>query len=112
MGDGESGQGREVRFLKTYTVFNGAQIDEVPERFATVASEIPALLASERIAHVDEWGAGLGARGAHGGAQAFYAIGGVRIQLPPFESFHNAHDYYTTRRHETVHWARQPTRLD
>lgn len=110
--EGESCEGREVRFLKTYTVFNVAQINGLPDRFATVASEAPALLAFERIAHVDEWFEGIGARVAHGGTQALYAAGEDRIQLPPFESFHDAHGYYTTRGHETMHWTGHPTRLD
>ncbi len=110
--EGDSGEAREIRFLKTYTVFNVAQIEGLPERFATVPSEPPALPAFERIAHVEEWFEGIGARVAHGGAQAFYAAGEDRIQLPPFESFRDAHGYYTTRGHETVHWTRHPARLD
>lgn len=103
---------REIRFLKTYTVFNVAQIEGLPERFAAIPVEAPALPACERVPHAEEWFEGIGARVAHGGVQAFYAAGKDRIQLPPFESFHDAHGYYTTRGHETVHWTRHPARLD
>ena len=41
--------GREVRFLKTYTVFNLAQIDGLPERFAPDQVQAPPLPAPERI---------------------------------------------------------------
>ncbi len=35
-----------------------------------------------------------------------------RIQLPPFEAFHDAEGYYATRGHETIHWTRHESRLD
>src|SRR3546814_7227190 len=52
------------------------------------------------------------ARVSHGCDRAFYAPGPDRIQLPPFSAFHDAHGYYATRAHETVHWTRQKSRLD
>ena len=104
---------REVRFLKTYTVFNVAQIDGLPERFRPAPiEEAPALPAFERMAEVDGWFEAIGASVSHGGAQAFYMLGEDRIQLPPPEAFRDAHGYYTTRGHETVRWTRHPSRLD
>ena len=111
--EGTSDDAREVRFLKSYTVFNVAQIEGLPERFQPApATEAPAPPAFERMAEVDGWFEGVGASVAHGGAQAFYMPGEDRIQLPPPETFRDAHGYYTTRGHETVHWTRHPSRLD
>ena len=112
--EGASGDdAREVRFLKTYTVFNVAQIEGLPERFAPAPiAEAPALPAFDRLGDVDGWFEAIGARVSHGGAQAFYMPGEDRIQLPPFETFRDAHGYYCTRGHETVHWTRAPSRLD
>lgn len=104
---------REVRFLKSYTVFNVDQIDGLPSRFRpAIVAEAPALPAAERMPEADAWFAAIGARVAHGGGQAFYTIGEDRIQLPPFETFRDAHGYYATRGHETIHWTRHPSRLD
>lgn len=59
---------REVRFLKTYTVFNLAQIDGLPERFAPDAVKAPPLPAPERIAHAEVFFGALGIEVRHGGA--------------------------------------------
>ncbi len=110
---GAGDDAREVRFLKTYTVFNVAQIEGLPERFRPEpVEEAPALPAFDRLAEVDGWFEAIGATVAHGGAEAFYMPGEDRIQLPPPEAFRDAHGYYTTRAHETVHWTRHPSRLD
>ena len=72
-GGGEGGSeedGREVRFLKTYTVFNAAQIDGLPERFTPAAAETPPLPAPERIAHADGFLGALGIEVRHGGTLA------------------------------------------
>ena len=108
----EDDSGREVRFLKTYTVFNGAQIDGLPERFTAEPAPSPALPAPERFAHADVFLAALGIAVRHGGAQAYYSAGEDRIQLPPLEAFHDAEGYYTTWGHEAVHATRHPSRLD
>ena len=111
----EQGEEREAgfRFLKTYTVFNVAQIEGLPERFTPAPVEpCPAPRTEGRIAGAEAFFAAIGADVRHGGDQAYYAVGADRIQLPPFEAFHDAHGYYATRGHETVHWTRHPSRLD
>ena len=103
---------REVRFLKTYTVFNMAQIDGLPERFAPDRVQAPPLPAPERIAHAEAFFGALGIEVRHGGAQAYYSAAEDRIQLPPLEAFHDAEGYYATFGHEAVHATRHPSRLD
>lgn len=109
--DETSGEDREqaFRFLKAYTVFNVAQIDGLPERFHIVPK--PALEV-ERIASAEAFFARIPAIVNHGGNQAYYMPSADCIQLPPFAAFHDAHGYYTTRGHETVHWTRHESRLD
>ena len=107
----EGEEGREVRFLKSYTVFNAAQIDGLPGRFHAVPAEAPALPACERVNAAEAWFAAIGATVEHGGTKAYYAAGADRIQLPPFEAFRDAHGYYATRGHETVHWTSHVSRL-
>lgn len=102
---------QDVRFLRTYTVFNVDQIDRLPERFRTAAS-FPALPAPARIAAADIFFAATGAAVRHGGSQAYYTLADDRIQLPPFAAFRDAESYYVTLGHEAVHWTRHPSRLD
>ena len=109
--DEASGEDREetFRFLKTYTVFNVAQIDGLPERFHSVPETAPEV---ERIERAEAFFDSILATVNHGGDRAYYMPSADRIQLPPFTAFHDAHGYYTTRGHETVHWTRHPSRLD
>lgn len=109
--DEASGEDRDqaFRFLKTYTVFNVVQIDALPERFYIVPESAPEV---ERIAAADAFFARIPATVNHGGDKAYYMPSADRIQLPPFAAFHDAHGYYTTRGHETVHWTRHESRLD
>lgn len=87
---------QDVRFLKTYTVFNVAQIDGLPERFRSAEVPSPALPTLERVAAADAFFAATGAELRHGGAQAYYAVREDRIQMPPFEAFRDAESYYAT----------------
>lgn len=109
--DENSGEDSEqrFRFLKTYTVFNVAQIDGLPERFHFVPEPAPEV---ERIEAAEAFFARIPATVNHGGDRAYYIPSADRIQLPPFAAFHDAHGYYTTRGHETVHWTNHKSRLD
>lgn len=111
--DEQTGEEREegFRFLKTYTVFNAAQIDGLPERFQ-IEPEAPALPAPDRIEAAEAFFSKIPATVNHGGNQAYYNLTADRIQLPPFEAFREAEGYYATRGHETVHWTRHESRLD
>ena len=100
--DDASGEDKEqgFRFLKTYTVFNVAQIDGLPERYHDIPEPAPE---AERIAAAEAFFAAIPANVNHGGDKAYYMPSADRIQLPPFAAFHDAHGYYATRGHETVH---------
>jgi antirestriction protein ArdC len=103
---------RDVRFLKSYTVFNVAQIDGLPASFEPSAPEAPALPACARIENAETFFAATGAEVCHGGGQAYFAMAEDRIQMPPFEGFRDPESYYATLAHETTHWTRAPSRLD
>ncbi|MCM0032077.1 ArdC family protein [Sandarakinorhabdus limnophila] len=109
--DEASGEDREqaFRFLKSYTVFNVAQIDGLPDRFHIQPEPTPEV---ERIEAAEAFFASIPATVNHGGDRAYYAVGPDRIQLPPFAAFHDAPSYYATRGHETVHWTSHASRLD
>ena len=100
---------QSFRFLKTYTVFNVAQIDGLPDRFHIVPEPTPE---AERIDTAEAFFARLPATVNHGGDKAYYMPSADRIQLPPFAAFHDAQSYYATRGHETLHWTSHKSRLD
>lgn len=100
------GPGR--RFLRAYTVFNLAQIEDLPPSPAPVArSDGPS-----RIAAADAVFAAAGVEIRHGGDQAFYLPSRDYVQMPVRSAFPDAEAYYATLSHEVVHWTGHPMRLD
>jgi len=104
------GVDREIPFLKAYAVFNVEQIEGLPPQFNTPVAEPSE--PEQRIKRADRFFANLRADIRQGGSQAYYALNGDYVQLPPFESFINAERYYATLGHECCHWTRHPARLD
>jgi antirestriction protein ArdC len=109
--DGEAVE-RQIRFLKTYHVFNAQQIEGLPAPFYTPTAMPEPTTAPRRIEHAERFFANLGADIRHGGSRAFYALQPDFVQMPPFESFRDGESYYTTLGHECVHWTRHRSRLD
>jgi antirestriction protein ArdC len=101
---------RVVPLLRTFTVFNAAQIDGLPPALVRPVPEPcsvwDASAAAEQI--LDD----SGARIRHGGARAFYLVSEDLIQLPPHSAFANAGDYYATALHELTHWTGHPGRCN
>ena len=102
--------GRDIHFMKGYTVFNVEQIEGLPAQY--YANAAPQLDPVERIATAESFFAATGAHISHGGNRAFYTSTQDRIQMPPFEAFRDAVAYYATLAHETTHWTMHPSRLD
>jgi len=98
---------RVIPLLKSFTVFNEAQVDdlpptltwpEAPERVFTPCEAAEALLQAS------------GADIRHGGARAFYSPTHDFIQMPPRDTFHSEVGYYNTALHELTHWSGHETR--
>jgi antirestriction protein ArdC len=104
---------KTISFLRAYCVFNVAEIDGLPQQYygSTVPAPAPDVPRHARIAHVDAWIAGTGARIAHGGDRAFYMPSGDRIQMPALDAFCDAESYYSTTLHELTHWSGASHRL-
>jgi antirestriction protein ArdC len=96
---GESEQA--IAFLKSYTVFNVEQIEDLPAQYHTVAE--PRLDPVQRNAHAEEFFVGTRADIRHGGNMAYYNIGSDFVQMPPFEALRDAESYYATLAHECTH---------
>jgi len=101
---------REIPFLKGYTVFNAEQCDGLPAQYSAKA-EFPAPTPMERLASADSFFAATGADIRHGGTRAYYAEGADFVQMPPFETFHDAESYAATLAHELTHWTKHEKRL-
>jgi len=110
--EGDDGQDEEraIPFLKAYTVFNIEQIDELPAHYYARAES--SVNPDARIASAEAFFAATGADIRYGGNSAFYIPSADFIQMPPFESFRDAHGFYATLCHEASHWTRHETRLD
>ena len=102
--------GRKViPLLRSFTVFNAAQVDGLPEGL-TAAPASPEgwspIEAAEEL---------LGRSGAtirHGGSRAFYRPADDIIQLPMPGDFPQAGNYYATALHEVCHWTGHPDRCN
>jgi len=66
----------------------------------------------QRIERAESFFAATHADIRHGGNMAYYNIGSDFVQMPPFESFRDAENYYAILAHECTHWTRHKSRLD
>jgi antirestriction protein ArdC len=109
--DTETGEETEatIPFLKSYTVFNVEQIEDLPPQYHAVAE--PRLDPVQRIERADAFFAATRADIKHGGNRAYYNIGSDFVQMPAFEAFRDAESYYATLAHECTHWTRHESRL-
>jgi antirestriction protein ArdC len=101
---------RGIPFLKSYSVFNTEQIDDLPEQYYVAAE--PVLDPVARLPAADAFFDATGAKISYGGAQAFYAPSTDHIQMPVFESFRDAESFVAVRAHETIHWTAPPHRAN
>lgn len=105
---------RSFGFLKSYTVFNAEQIENLPGKFVKSNRE-PAVVTDEKDwnSHGDalKWFEAIPAEILHRGDKAFYSPSLDRIELPDRDKFHSAQAYLSTRAHETCHWTSHPSRL-
>jgi antirestriction protein ArdC len=95
---------KQLSVLRTYKVFNVAQIDGLPE--APVAPYTAPQGAVDRF--IDSTHADL----RYGGDRAFYAPAHDFIQLPPRGAFETESHFHATALHELCHWSGAKPRLD
>jgi antirestriction protein ArdC len=102
---------RVIRMLKTFTVFNIAQCDELPNTL-TAPPKAPNL--DRRDALIDEFIAATGAKihEVSSETRAFYAPALDRIIVPAFGLFRGRSEYAAGLFHEIVHWTGASSRLD
>jgi len=101
---------QEIPFHKQYTVFCADQCEGLPKHFYQLVE--PPQEKIERIEAVERFCANTKADIRYGGNQAYYAIHGDYIRLPPIETFRDAESHAATLLHELTHWTRHPSRLN
>jgi antirestriction protein ArdC len=98
---GEDDEAKLVSMLRTYAVFNVAQVDGLPEATETTA-EMPE---HERLAAVETFVAATSADVRIGGNQPMYVSSPDFIAIPALGQFRDANSYYATLLHECGHYA-------
>jgi len=99
---------RGVPFLKTYTVFNIAQCDGLPEK---LQHDGPPADTDVILPEVEDLICATGADFRVGGDRAFYAVGPDYVQVPPPQAYYESLDWHRTALHELTHWSGSPRRL-
>lgn len=108
-GDDET---KRIPMLRTYTVFNSDQIDDLPEKYATPAPIVAAGPSMERDRAAEEALRSCGAEIIEAGSRAFYTPATDVVTMPDFERFASSSGYLATLAHELCHWTGHKTRLD
>lgn len=104
---------KNIRFLRSYTVFNVDQIDGLPAYYYPVPAPPEPRIESRHRAAIDAFFGGLPATVRHGGDQAFYSPIGDYIQLPQRGAFRSDDHYASTLAAPGyVHYSGAPQRLN
>lgn len=103
--DKASGENKSIPMLKTFTVFNVAQCDGIPEPAQVESKFVDLPLCADILA-------ASGAVINHCGNKAFYRPSSDEITLPPKDTFSTADFYYATAFHELTHWTGAEKRLN
>jgi len=107
--EGDADKPKTGMFLKTYTVFNLAQCDGCDH---LIDKPVKVYNREERDETAEAFIQSTGASVRHGESRAYYATSGDYINLPAFEAFTGADEYYSTAFHELTHWTGAEHRLN
>jgi antirestriction protein ArdC len=92
--------------LRTYTVFNVAQIDGLAQKEPEILTDL------ERINGVEAFVAASDAEIRTGGNQPMYVPSLDCIVMPPASAFRTVEHFYATELHELGHWTAHEMRLN
>jgi antirestriction protein ArdC len=104
--DKDTDEDKQIGMLRTFAVFNEAQIDNL-HIAAPDVKEKP-----ETLTSVDQFIAATKADIRPGGDNACYVPSRDFIALPPIESFVSVESFYATALHELGHWTMPKHRCD
>lgn len=103
----DDGEEEIIPLLKTFTVFNYEQTENLPEpKPKTINNDI------KRVEYIEDAIKSTGIEIEHRLPKAFYSPQHDVVNLPSLELFKTADDYYSTAWHELVHATGHKSRLD
>jgi len=106
--ENDQGETRNIPFLKSFNVFNVAQIEGL--QLEDTAPRIQNK--DERDAIADAFMRSTGADIRHGESRAYFRRKDDFIMLPDFGTFTSSDAYYATAFHELTHWSGAENRLN
>lgn len=95
--------------VRTFSVFNADQIDNLPAKYYTKPEPI-APSGTTPSEYAETFFNRVGADIRHGGDRAFYTPHFDYIQLPHAAQFSDTEAYTSTKAHELIHWTAHETR--
>ena len=98
---------RVIPLLRAFTVFNLAQLQDVPSSLTAMEP-----IRWEPEGRAQELLLMSGATIRHGGSRAFYRSNDDEIHLPPPRLFRATEQYFATALHELTHWTSHPSRCN
>lgn len=105
--ENDEGDKKKIPFVKYSTVFNLEQLDGIEAPDITNDRDV-----SDSIEHAYKFVKNTGADIRHGGNSACFIPSRDLIQMPNFEQFRDAENYYATLLHELTHWTHGTGRID
>ncbi len=100
----------QIPMLRTYTVFNSDQIDDLPAKYATPIVQPNPSIERDRVNEAALRSSG--AQITEGGASAHYTPSTDIVTMPDFERFTSSSGYLATLAHELCHWTGHKSRHD
>ncbi|MFK5997852.1 MAG: ArdC-like ssDNA-binding domain-containing protein [Rhodobacterales bacterium] len=100
-----------IPFLKSYTVFNVQQIENLPEKYAAVLPE-NIDTGTRSIDELESFFNSVGVRVCIDGQSPKYRPLTDTVYMPFINQFKDAASYYAILAHETIHWTGHTSRLD
>lgn len=107
----EDDEDRSIPYLKGYTVFNVEQIENLSDRFASPAEELPSVPVPH-LETVEVFVRNTNARVSYSGTKASYRLTSDDILMPDRDRFESEVHLYSTLLHELSHWSGAKRRLD
>lgn len=102
---------KQIPMLRTYTVFNADQCDNLPARFRPAPLELVGGNDRDQVAEAALRSSGAEIREDQQ-ASAYYVPDADFVHMPAFELFHTTGAYLATLAHELCHWTGHESRLD
>lgn len=106
--ENDAGDTEHIPMLKTFTVFNVEQIDDLSLTAETVVPEVT----FDPLPQAEKLFRSSGAKIIEKGQNAFFSPSNDEVWLPERHLFSDAANFYATGLHELVHWSGGKSRLN